>query len=43
MENKTTLDRMFINGKNNCFMTLKEHKENFLSNPENHQLNPAKK
>ena len=29
MENKTALDRMFINGKNNCFITLKDHEEIF--------------
>ena len=42
MENKTALDRMFINGKNNCFITLKDHKENFLNNPKTRLLNPAK-
>ena len=29
MENKTKTDRMFINGKNNCFITLKDHEEIF--------------
>ena len=43
MENKTVLDRMFINGKNNCFITLKDHKENFLNNPKTRLINPAKK
>ena len=33
MENKSTLNRMFINVKNNCFITLKDHKAYFLSNP----------
>ena len=42
MENKTALNRMFINGKNNCFITLKDHKENFLNNPKTRLLNPAK-
>ena len=32
---------MFINGKNNCFITLKDHKENFLNNPRTRLLNPA--
>ena len=32
MENKNTLNSMFINGKNNCFITLKDHKANFLNN-----------
>ena len=42
MENKTALNRMFINGMNNCFITLKDHKENFLNNPKTRLLNPAK-
>ena len=29
-ENKIALDRIFINGKNNCFITLKDHKETFF-------------
>ena len=33
---------MFINGKNNCFITLKDHKANFLNNPKTRLLNPAK-
>ena len=35
MENvdKEILDRMDINSKNTCFITLKDHKENFLNNP----------
>ena len=34
MENvdKEILDRMAINRKNTCFITLKDHKENFLKN-----------
>ena len=32
---------MFINGKNNCFSTLKDHKENFLNIPKTRLLNPA--
>ena len=42
MENKTALNRMFINGKNNCFITLKDHKANFLKNSKTRLLNPAK-
>ena len=41
MENKTVLNRMFINGKNNCFITLNDHKENILNNPKTRLLNPA--
>ena len=43
MENKTALNGMFINGRNNCFITLKDHKANFLNNPKTRLLNPAKK
>ena len=42
MENKTALNRMFINGKNNCFITLKDHKAYFLNSPKTRLLNPAK-
>ena len=42
MESKTALARTFINCKNNCFITLKDHKEFFLNNPETRLLNPAK-
>ena len=42
MENKTALERMFINRKRNCFITLKDHEENFLNNPKTRLLNPAK-
>ena len=42
MENKTALNRMFINGKNNGFNTLKDHQANFLNNSKTGLLNPAK-
>ena len=42
MKNKTALNRMFINSKNNCFITLKDHKANFLNNLKTGLLNPAK-
>ena len=44
MENvdKGILDRMHSNSKNTCFITLKDHKENFLSNPAVQLINPAK-
>ena len=44
MENvdKEILDRMDINSKNTCFITLKDHKENFLNNPTVRLINPAK-
>ena len=33
---------MFVNGKQNCFITLKDHKLNFQNNPTVRLLNPAK-
>ena len=33
---------MDINGENNCFITLKDHKENFENNPSTRLINPAK-
>ena len=35
MENKTALDRIFINSSNNCVITLKDHKETFFLGSEN--------
>lgn len=35
-------DRMEVNGTNNCFVTLKDHKENFNNNPTTRLINPAK-
>ena len=42
MESKTALNRVFINDNNHCFITLKDHKPNFLNNPIIYLLNPAK-
>ena len=36
------LDRMDKNGSNSCFITLKDHKDNFQNNPTTHLINPAK-
>ena len=36
------LDRMHVNGSNGCFITLKDHKENFENNPKTRLINPAK-
>ena len=33
---------MFVNGTNSCFITLKDHKTNFLNKPKVHLLNPTK-
>ena len=43
MENKTALNKMFINGKNSCFINLKDHKPKFLNNSKTRLLNLAKK
>ena len=42
IQNKAVVTRMFKNGKNKCFITLKDHKPNFLNNPKTRLLNPAK-
>ena len=36
------LDKMQINGTGNCFITLKDHKENFANRPTVRLINPAK-
>ena len=41
LNNKEVIKRMFVNGKQNCFITLK-HKPNFHNNPKVRLLNPAK-
>ena len=33
---------MFVNGSSSCFITLKDHKPNFLNTPKVRLLNPAK-
>ena len=33
MKDKNILNRMLTNGKNECFITLKDHKPNFKNNP----------
>ena len=33
---------MDINSKNTCFITLKDHRENFLNNPTVRMINPTK-
>ena len=41
IENKEVVNQMFVNGSKSCFMTLKDHKTNFL-NPKVRLLNPPK-
>ena len=42
LKDKEVLQRMDINGESNCFITLKDHKENFQNNPSVRLVNPAK-
>ena len=42
MKNKDILNRMLTNGKNECFITLKDHKPNFKNNPKVRLINFAK-
>ena len=35
-------DKMEINARSQCFITLKDHKENFQNNPKTRLINPAK-
>ena len=41
-KDKSLLDKMEVNARNNCFITLKDHKENFQNNPKTRLINPAK-
>ena len=36
------LDKVEVNGTANCFLTLKDHKENFLNYPTTRLINPSK-
>ena len=42
MRNREVLNRLEVNGENNSFITLKDHKENFNNNPTVRLINPAK-
>ena len=42
LKHKKVIKRMFINGKQNCFIRLKDHKPNSQNNPTVRLLNPAK-
>ena len=35
-------EKMEINGTSSCFITLKDHKDNFQNNPTTRLINPAK-
>ena len=36
------IDRMDVNAETNCFITIKDHEENFLNHPKVRLINPAK-
>ena len=42
MKNKAVFNRMLVNGKDEAFITLKDHKPNFQNNPKVRLINPAK-
>ena len=42
MEGSKVLTRMETNSEDNCFITMKDHKENFENNPKVRFINPAK-
>ena len=39
---KNILDRTQVNGKEECFITLKDHKQNFENNATTRLINPVK-
>ena len=43
LRNNKVLKRIQTNAKNNCFISLKDHKEDFQNNPTIRLINPAKK
>ena len=42
MKDRDILNRMLKNGKNECFITLKDHKPNFKNNPKVRLINRVK-
>ena len=42
MRNHDVYDKIKINGSSGCFISLKDHKENFINIPTVRLLNPAK-
>ena len=42
MKDKDISNRILANGKNECFITLKDHKPNVKNNPKVRLINPAK-
>ena len=42
VEDKTIANRILVNGHDECFISLKDHKPNFTNNPKTRLINPAK-
>ena len=42
LKSNEILNRVEINGENNCFFTIKDHKDSFANNPQVRLINPAK-
>ena len=42
LKDQVIMERMDVNAENNCFITLKDHKDNFNNNPTTRLINPAK-
>ena len=42
LKNNEILNHIEINGENNCFFTLKDHKDNFSNNPQVRLIYPSK-
>ena len=42
LKDKDVVKRLHINGDSNCFVTMKDHKENFEIKPSVRLINPAK-
>ena len=42
LKNNEILSRVEVNGGNNCFFSLKDHKDNVANNPQVRLINPAK-
>ena len=42
LKNNEILNRIEINGENNCFFTLRDHKDNFSNNPRVRLIYPTK-
>ena len=43
IENKEVVGRLFVNNRNSCFITLKDHKPNLLIKPQSSLTKPSQK